>query len=125
MTLSILAMCRSIALAAALAAIPCAAAPPAQASAEIDHLRDYLAGSGCRFERNGQWHDVASARKHIDRKYRYLVDRDQVASAEQFIERAASTSSSSGKPYRVQCGDAKPVAASRWFTEELRRLRRQ
>ena len=114
---------RKLALLAVFVAGAAAAAPPPQASAEIDHLREYLSSSGCEFERNGKWHDAASARKHIDRKYRHLLDREQVTSAEQFIERAAARSSTSGKSYRVRCGSGAPVEAARWFGQELTRHR--
>ncbi len=120
---SIVGSARSLALLAVFVAGAAAAAPPPRASAEIDHLRDYLSTSGCEFERNGKWHDAASARKHIDRKYRYLLERDQVASAEQFIERAAARSSTSGKGYRVRCGSGAPVEAAHWFGQELERHR--
>ncbi|HVF35286.1 MAG TPA: DUF5329 domain-containing protein [Candidatus Saccharimonadia bacterium] len=114
---------RTLALLAIFVVGAAAAAPTSDASAEIDHLREYLSGSGCEFERNGKWHDAASARKHIDRKYRYLLDRDQITSAEQFIERAASRSSTSGKGYRVRCGSGAPVEAARWLGQELTRHR--
>ena len=46
-----------------------------------------------------------------------------VSSTEQFIERAATKSSMSGKPYQVQCNNQKPVASSLWLRSELQVLR--
>mgnify|MGYP003501555303 FL=1 len=73
------------------------AAPAPRTQAEIAHLLDYVATPGCQFNRNGSWHDGAEARKHLRKKYDYLVRRDLVANAEAFIEHAATESSMSGK----------------------------
>jgi len=109
---------------AALLATPLAhAAPGPQAQREIAQLIGSLDGSQCRFQRNGSWHDAAEARAHLQRKYDYLLKKDKVDSAEQFIERAASQSSMSGKPYRIQCpGQAEQTAAA-WFGTRLQALR--
>ncbi len=68
------------------------AAPDETARREIEYLLTRLETSGCEFFRNGDWYDAASARRHIERKYAWLVKRDLVSSAEQFIERAATES---------------------------------
>ena len=99
--------------------------PDTAARVEIDALFARLAASGCEFERNGSWYDAARAQKHLRRKYDYLLDRDLVPDAESFVARAATESSWSGKPYRVRCGDAAPVASREWFLEELKRVRMQ
>lgn len=101
---------------------PASAAPSEKAKAEISALMDALAISGCRFQRNGNWHDATQARAHLQRKYAYLLKKDKVDTAEQFIERAASASSLSGRAYRVQCGDGEQDA-SVWFGRQLQRLR--
>lgn len=98
------------------------AAPTPQARAEIAHLLDYLSASSCRFWRNGSWHDAAAARRHLERKHGWLERRALADTAELFIERAASRSEWSGKPYRVRCGQATVDAAS-WFRIELERWR--
>jgi len=91
--------------------------------AEIDHLLEYLGQSECRFERNDKWYEASDAVAHLNRKLSWLLKRGLVDSAEQFIERAASESSRSGKPYQVQCGTGPPVTSREWFTAELERLR--
>lgn len=98
------------------------AAPSPEARAEIAGLIAALGESKCRFQRNGRWHDAAEARAHLQRKYDYLAKKDDVDSAEQFIERAASSSSVSGRAYRVDCG-GREQAASAWFSSQLHRLR--
>jgi hypothetical protein len=100
------------------------AAPTPRAQGEIDHLIGYIAdASDCRFNRNGSWHDMAEARGHVAMKYEYLRDRDKVATAEDFIDGAASRSSLSGKDYLVQCGASPAVPAGNWLRAELARWR--
>ena len=101
------------------------AEPSLAARSEITHLLGYIEASGCQFYRNGTWHNTGEARSHLEMKYRYLLKRDQIGTAEDFIERAASGSSVSGSPYRVRCDPNPPVAAAEWFTAELLRYRKQ
>ena len=102
---------------------PALAAPDQRARAEIAHLLDYVATTGCQFNRNGSWHDGLDAKKHLQRKYDYLLKRDLVANAETFIERAATESSMSGRDYQVRCGGGRAVASAAYLKEELARFR--
>ena len=68
-------------------------------------------------------HGRMTARAHLQRKYDYLLKKDMVDSAEQFIERAASQSSMSGKPYRIQCPGQPEQTAAAWFGARLQALR--
>lgn len=112
-------------LAAALLAALLATPVPAQpAGGEIAQLFAALEASGCRFYRNGTWYDAAQARAHPQRKHEALQKRQRVGSAEAFIERAASRSSVSGKPYLVHCGTAAPVESQAWFLRQLTALRK-
>jgi hypothetical protein len=108
-----------------MVAVSCSAfaGPDATTKQEISHLIGHLAASGCRFNRNGSWYDASQAVSHLNRKYEYLLKRDLVPNAEAFIERAASESSASGKPYWVKCGDAPEVQSATWFREALEKLR--
>ena len=117
---------RALLLAVLLAvlAMPAHAAIEAAARQEIDTLLARLAASACEFERNGSWHSAADARTHLLRKRDAVARRTTIASSEQFIELAASASSTSGRPYRVRCGAAGPVESRRWLFDELQRLRR-
>jgi hypothetical protein len=99
-----------------------AAMPSATAKAEIDQLLTRLESSGCQFERNGSWHNGAEARAHIERKYRYLLNRQLVGSTEDFILGAATQSSMSGKPYQVKCGNTQ-VTSGQWMAEQLKQVR--
>ena len=110
-------------VAAALGLSEARAEAPAKARKEIESLLDSIGGSGCEFFRNGSWHDSQAAVAHLRRKYKYLTDRDLVDSAEQFIDRAATESSVTGKPYLIRCGGAPAVASAQWLHERLTRLR--
>ena len=118
--------CRLLLAVAVLSAtaMPALAAPAVTtAQHEIAGLMQALEHSGCRFQRNGRWHDAAAARAHLQRKYEYLSQRERVGSAEQFIDDAASRSSLSGKPYRVACPDLPEQDSAPWFRQQLARLR--
>ena len=100
------------------------AAPlPVSARAEVDALLTRLQSSGCEFNRNGSWYSGADAKAHLLKKLDYLEGKDLVKTAEQFIERGASGSSMSGKPYLVRCAGKAPVESAKWLTAELRAIR--
>jgi hypothetical protein len=92
--------------------------------AEIDALLSRLQASGCQFSRNGSWYSGAEAKEHLLRKLEYIEGRSTVQSTEQFIDLAASKSSSSGKPYQVRCGSGSPVESRQWLASQLVSLRR-
>jgi hypothetical protein len=75
--------------------------------------------SGCEFYRNGTWYDSKRASAHLNGKYRYLLTKGQLNTTEEFIERAATASSSSGSRYQIKCGGAAPVDCNRWLRESL------
>lgn len=102
-----------------------AAAPPATTQGEITHLLDYLAASGCAFQRSGTWYDAGAARKHLEMKLDYLQKRNMVRSTEDFLKLAATSSSMYGDVYKVRCGTQLPVPSADWLGAELVRLRQQ
>jgi hypothetical protein len=102
-----------------------AAEPSATTKQEIQYLLSHLESAGCEFFRNGTWYDGKAATAHLQQKYRYLLDKGMVSTAESFIDKGASESSMSGKPYLVRCGaDAKPVESAAWLKNELARYRK-
>ncbi len=107
----------------AASAAPTAASTAKAAQREIDGLIAALGDSGCEFERNGSWHDANKARAHLQKKYDYLRKRGLADTAELFIERGASKSSMSGKPYRVRCPNKAVDTAAHWFEQRLQMLR--
>jgi len=113
----------AVLLTGALAAAAAAAPLPPAARTEVDALLSKLEASGCQFGRNGTWYSSAEARSHLLRKLAYLEDRGAVQSAEQFIELAASTSSTTGQPYLVRCDGGVPAQSGTWLRSQLQTMR--
>lgn len=95
----------------------------ADSAAEIAALIEAVRQSPCQFIRNGDPHGGAEAAEHIAAKYRYF--QDEIASAEDFIDRAASRSALSGKPYEIACPGQPVVTAADWLRARLRDWRQQ
>lgn len=93
------------------------------AETEIEHLIDAIGESGCTFIRNGSSHDADDAAAHLRMKYRR--GRRYASTAELFIERLASKSSMSGKPYQIKCQDKEAVPSGEWLTARLHEFREQ
>ena len=108
----------------ALALLPVARAGPAAiAQTEINYLLGFIETSGCEFYRNGSWYDSKKAQAHLRYKYQMLAAKDQIKTAEDFIAKAATQSSLSGRPYQVRCSGGQAVASSQWLREVLARYR--
>lgn len=113
----------ALALGLCMASAP-QAAPSASARQEIDYLLAYIGRSGCEFNRNGSWHDAKAAEDHVRTKYEFLLARDLVDTAEDFIDRAATKSSVFfGKPYVVKCPTDPPIGSNQWLNHALARYR--
>ena len=91
------------------------------AEVEITALIEAVRESGCEFNRNGSLHS-AEAAEHLELKY--SRGKRYADSAEAFIERLASKSSWSGKPYQMIC-DSETQPAGEWLTMRLEALRSQ
>ena len=102
---------------------PANAAPPAAAQAEIAQLVAYLESSGCSFNRNGTWYESTQAAAHLRDKLRILSMYGQIATAEAFIDKAATASSVSGRAYEVRCGAGPVISSRQWLYETLARIR--
>lgn len=87
------------------------------ANDEIVYLLDAIGTSGCTFVRNGKSHSAEEARSHLSMKYRR--GSKYAGSAEKFIERLASKSSFSGKPYYMECEGEPRQEAGVWLSEQL------
>ena len=90
---------------------------------EIEHLISTVGESGCTFIRNGSRHDAEDAASHMRLKYRR--GKRYATSAELFIERLASKSSFSGKPYAIECPGSNAVPSGEWLTARLHDYREQ
>ncbi len=99
------------------------AASPTNTQIEVDFLLGYLAVSGCEFYRNGTWYDSDAAQAHLRKKYTYLAALNMVKTADDFIEKAGSECSLSGKEYQVRCNGGATVTSRKWLNDELARFR--
>ena len=102
---------------------PAHAAAPAAVQIEINHLLGLIEQSGCEFFRNGTWYNAQRAQAHLRAKYDVLAASDQIKTAEDFIEKAASKSSLSGLPYQIRCGGGAAMTTKQWFDAALVRYR--
>ena len=92
----------------------------ADADTEIRALIQAVAESECEFNRNGSLHSAEAAAAHLELKY--SRGKRYADSAEAFIERLASKSSWSGKPYQMIC-DGQTQPTGDWLTATLQDIR--
>ena len=97
------------------------AAYAGEAEVEIEYLITTVGESGCTFIRNGSRHDAEDAASHMRLKYRR--GKRYATTAELFIERLASKSSFSGKPYAIECPGREAVPSGDWLTARLHEYR--
>jgi hypothetical protein len=93
------------------------------AETEIEYLLTSVGTSQCEFVRNGSPHSGSDAESHLRMKYRR--GQRYVKSAEQFINRIASASSLSKRPYLMRCEGAEEVPAGDWLHTQLKNYRNQ
>jgi hypothetical protein len=72
------------------------------------------------FIRNGTEHTPAQAAQHMRNKWERA--KDQVKTAEEFIDKLASKSSTSGKPYLIRFKDGRELESGTFLREELKKL---
>jgi hypothetical protein len=95
------------------------AAPTPAAKAEIEYLLSAVASSDCRFYRNGTWYDAKSAAAHLRGKYETMAARGLIGGTDDFIDRAATKSSLSGKDYAIKCEGIAEMSSRQWLTNLL------
>jgi hypothetical protein len=110
-------------ISSALAFAAAKAQPPPNVHTEVEYLLQYIETSGCSFYRNGTWYDGTHARAHLSTKYDYLAERQLIGNAEDFINKAATRSSMSGKPYKIRCTDGIEVESGPWLRLVLAKYR--
>ena len=100
------------------------AAPPPAEQARIDKLISYVeAQRGMIFIRNGKEYSCEQAAKFLRGKLESMGK--EVVSARDFIDRIATKSSMSGKPYEIRLADGTVVLAGRYLHDELKRIESQ
>ena len=89
---------------------------------EINHLLSYIAQSDCTYIRNGKNYTAMEAHDHIARKYESVKRR--IKTSEAFIQKIASSSSLSGKPYLIRCEEEEQTTEG-WLYIELENYRKR
>ena len=105
----------------ALGAASSAAALPPLERLRIDKLiRHVEVQKGMKFIRNGTEYSCEEAARFLRGKMDSMGA--EVTSARDFIERIASRSSMSGKPYHVRFSDGRMISSAQFLGDELKRL---
>ena len=94
-----------------------------KAEREITGLLQAVGKSGCQFIRGGTAYAADRAQAHLNKKYEHMVARAMLASAEDFIVKAATRSSMTGEPYAMRCGEAPPQRCDEWLMSKLKAIR--
>jgi hypothetical protein len=84
---------------------------------EVEFLVSTIGESNCTFIRNGKRHSAKDAEDHLRMKYRR--GKRYAPTAEKFIERLASASSMSKKPYYIECEGQDAVPSGDWLMARL------
>ena len=107
----------------ATSALP-AADTPAKDRAEdtrIEALLTFIGSqSNLKFIRNGSEYDSSTAVKFLRGKWDR--QRDTIRSAREFIDKIASLSSTTGKPYRIRLADGHEIDCSVFLSNRLAEL---
>ena len=80
----------------------------------VEELKD------ATFIRNGKEHDCREAAKHMRDKWQH--GRDQIKTALDFIDKAASRSSVSGKPYLIRFKDGREIESATFLRDQLKKV---
>ena len=91
-----------------------------QEQKEIDLLIDAIEQSDLIFIRNGIEYSTGEAAIHIRNKFEAVGPK--VSTVDAFIDKVASRSSLSGKPYLVKTPDGRTIKASDWLRRKAKDL---
>jgi hypothetical protein len=94
---------------------------------KIDALLDSVKSSDVTFIRNGNEYTAKEAHDHLRKKLKaaqnsWFAPPREEWTARLFIEKVASRSSISGRPYRVRFQDGKVIEARGWLMGMLREI---
>jgi hypothetical protein len=82
----------------------------------IDHVGEL---KDARFIRNGKEYDVAVAVRFLRGKWK--ANDKEVKTARDFVDKVASASGTSGKPYRIRFKDGREIASRDFLIAELKK----
>jgi hypothetical protein len=96
------------------------AAEPKTEDAKIQGLIDHIGGmANAKFYRNGSEYDAKSAAKFL--KAKWDKRKKEIHSAEEFIAKVATKSSTTGKPYLIKLEDGKQVECGPYLSGRLKK----
>ncbi len=99
-----------------------AADAPSADTAQIEALISSIEGiKDASFVRNGSDYDAKTAAKFLRGKWN--SHKKEIVTASDFIEKAASVSSTSGKPYLIRFKDGKELKCGDFLKEQLEKLK--
>jgi hypothetical protein len=94
---------------------------PSSEKLKIEILIDHVAEmKGAEFMRNGKAYDAATAATFLRRKWQ--ANEAEVKTAQEFIDKVASSSGTSGKPYLIRFNDGKAIASRDFLLAKLKTI---
>ena len=100
--------------------LPAQALPPEE-QVKIEALLTHLAGlADATFVRNGSAYDAKTAAKFLRKKWE--ANEKEIKTAADFIAKAATASSTTGKPYLIRPKDAPEMPCADYLNAELKKL---
>jgi hypothetical protein len=100
-----------------LLAIPAFSASPEPVAQTVDALIKTVEKSDLKFVRNGDEHTAKEAAEHMRRKYDHF--KKEIKTPEDFVNKCASKSELSGKPYTVKKPDGSTEKCDVWMRSLL------
>lgn len=88
--------------------------------ARLDYLLEVISHSPYNFIRSGSRYTGRRAEAHF--KWKFFRNRWQVSTAEEFIDRVASTSKTTGQPYLVEFSGKSRYPLRLFLSRELKRF---
>tara|TARA_R110002072_G_scaffold64203_3_gene159505 strand:- start:115919 stop:116350 length:432 start_codon:yes stop_codon:yes gene_type:complete len=98
---------------------------------KIKYLIKQVNDSGVIFIRNGDEHTAKEASEHLAFKYKkatnmfWFFGPKTKVTAKEFINKIASQSSTTGKPYLIRLKDGKTVTTKEWLDNKLSQINDQ
>ena len=83
-------------------------------------IREVSELEGAKFIRNGKAYDVATAVRFLRGKWK--ANDEQVQTARDFVDKVASISGSSGKPYLIHFNDGRETTSREFLLAHLKKL---
>jgi hypothetical protein len=94
---------------------------PLSEKQKIEALIKHVEGlTDAKFVRNDREYDAKTAAKFLRGKWD--ANEDEIKTAKDFIEKAASVSSTSGKPYLIRFKGGKEIKSGEYLMSELKKL---